>query len=176
MLAPPVDTSDRLAKISLFYHREAERCAQHRAYFSACILAAAALEASLLAMCYVEDRQVRSTTVHKQKKFKSKRNRFLEFNLFQLIEIAAELKWVPSKEIRLGKRRTTLQDLMHGVRETRNMIHPGVWANEGGPRRVYSATYALVYDVLDITRQWLLQRVELGLRQQMHREGILIKD
>jgi hypothetical protein len=28
VLAPPIDTSDRLGKISLFYHREAQRCAE----------------------------------------------------------------------------------------------------------------------------------------------------
>jgi hypothetical protein len=40
-MAPPVDTSDRFAKMSLFYHREAERCIGERAYFAACILTAA---------------------------------------------------------------------------------------------------------------------------------------
>lgn len=130
----------------------------------------------LLSMCYVEDRQVRSTLVYKQRKFRSKRNRFLEFNLFQLIEIAAELKWIPSKEIKLKRRKTTLRELMHGARDTRNMIHPGAWVRGGGPRRVYKESYAFVYDVFDLTRQWLLQRVELSLRQTMHREGILIKD
>src|SRR5713101_7988227 len=70
ILAPPVDTSDRLGKMSQFYHREAERRASNRANFAACILAAGALEAMLLSMCYVEDRQVRSTAIYKQKKFK----------------------------------------------------------------------------------------------------------
>jgi len=174
--AQRVDTSDRLAQISLFYRRDADRCARHRVYFPACIVAAAALEALLLSFCYIEDDAVRSTSVYKQKKFKSKRNKFLEFNLYQLIEIAAELKWVPSKNISVGRRKTTLPQLMHSVRKIRNMVHPGAWAKEGGPQRVYSATYKDVYGVLDLTRRWLLQRIELSLRQHMHREGILIED
>jgi hypothetical protein len=133
MLAPPIDTSDRLAKISGFYHREAERCAGNRAYCSACVLAAAALEAILLSYCYVEDRQVRTTEMFKRKKSRSKRNRFLEFNLFQLISIAAELKWIPSKEIKVNGRKGTLQILLQSIKNTRNMVHPGVWAKEGGP-------------------------------------------
>jgi hypothetical protein len=115
-LASPIDISDRLGKMAKFYHREAERCTSNRAHFSACILAAAALEASLLSMCYLEDRQVRSTSIYKQEKFNSKRNRFLEFNLFQLINIATELKWIPSKEIRVNGRKTTLETLVHIVR------------------------------------------------------------
>jgi len=124
----------------------------------------------------VEDRQVRSTAVYKQKKFKSKRNRFLEFNLFQLISIAAELKWIPSKEIKVNGRKKTLQMLLHSVRNTRNMIHPGVWAKEGGPSRIYKSGYAEVFDIFDLTREWLLQRIDLSIRQQMHREGILIRN
>jgi hypothetical protein len=113
IMAPPVDTSDRLAKMSLFYHREAERCIGERAYFAACILTAAALEAILLSMCYVEDRAVRRAAAYKQKRFKFARNRFLEFNLYQLIGIAAELKWIPSNEIRVNGRKTTLEELLH---------------------------------------------------------------
>ena len=48
LAAPSVGVSDRLGKISLFYHREAQRCANNRAYFAACILTGAALEALLL--------------------------------------------------------------------------------------------------------------------------------
>jgi hypothetical protein len=108
ILARPVDTSDRLLKISQFYQQEAKRCAAHRAYSSACILAAAALEAMLLSMCYIEDRQVRFTVIYRQKKFRSKRNRFLEFNLFQLIEVAAELK---ARHLRAGTQRASPQNL-----------------------------------------------------------------
>jgi hypothetical protein len=118
-------TSEQLAKISLFYHGEAERCARNRAYFAACVLGTAALEALLLAMCQVEHRQARSTSVYRQKTFSSRRNRFLEFNLFQLINIAAELTWILGKEIRLHEHKATFKDLMHAVRETRNMVHPG---------------------------------------------------
>lgn len=177
---PPLSLHDRLLKISQYYYREADQCAKSRAYFSACILAGAALEAMLLSMCYVEARHVRGTSLYKQKvrnkKFKFKRNRFLEFNLYEMINIAAELKWIPSNEIRLGRSKTTLHQLLHDVRHIRNMIHPSVWSKNGGPEKVYKRSYVAVYKVIDLTREWLLQRVELSLRQRMHREGILIKD
>lgn len=176
MLAPPFDMSDRLGKIARFCHHEAKRCARVRGYFSACVLAAAALEALLLSMCYVEDRRVRVTSVYRQKRFRVCRNRFLEFSLFELISIAAELNWIPSKEIKIDRRKTTLPELLHGVRKTRNLIHPGRWAKEGGPMRVYRSDFESVYEVLDVTREWLLQRTLHFLRKRMLEDGILPKD
>jgi len=166
-------TSDRLAKISLFYHREAERCANSRAYFAACILTGAALEAFLLSMCYVEDRAVRRTLTHKKKKFRSKRNRFFEFNLYQLISIAGELKWIPAKEIRLNGRKTTLEELLHAARQTRNTIHPAVLAKEGGPSRAHKSTYEFVFEVFDVTREWLLHHVHTSLRRSLYRSEMI---
>ena len=162
-------TSDRLAKISLFYHREADRCANSRAYFAACVLTGAALEALLLSMCYVEDRSVRRTPTHKKKKFRSKRNRFFEFNLYQLISIAGDLKWIPAKEIRLSGRKTTLEELLHTARQTRNMIHPAVWAKEGGPSRTPKSTYESIFEIFDVTREWLVDHVHMSLRRSMYR-------
>jgi hypothetical protein len=65
---------------------------------------------------------------------------------------------------------------MHGVRHTRNLIHPGAWAKEGGPERVYKREYESVYEVLDFTREWLLQRTLYSLRKKMLDEGILPRD
>jgi hypothetical protein len=176
ILGTPVDTADRLGKMSRYYRREAERCAGGNAYFSACVLAAAALESLLLSYCYVEDQQVRTTLVYKRKTFKTKRNRFLEFNLFQLINIAAELNWIPSKEIQINKRTTTLKELLHAVRETRNTIHPAVWSQDGGPFKVKKGRYRFVYEVFDVTREILYQRVISRLRLHMEKEGIWVKE
>ncbi len=160
----------------MFYHREAERCADNRAYFAACILTGAALEALLLSMCYIEDRAVRRTPTYKQKRFRFKRNRFSEFSLYQPINIAAELKWIPAKEIRLKGRETTLQKLLHAARDRRNTIHPYAWVKEGGPRRISKSTYESTFETVDVTREWLFQRVYLALRRRMYKEGILARN
>jgi hypothetical protein len=176
VFARPVDTSDRFAKISLFYHREAERCAGNRAYFAATVLTGAALEAMLLSMCYVKDRRVRRAPTYRKRKFRSKRNRFLEFNLYQLISIATELKWIPSKEITVNGRKTNLEELLHYARVTRNLIHPGAWAGHGGPSRMRKSEYESVNEIFDVTREWLLQGIMLSLRRKMHEDGLLIDD
>jgi hypothetical protein len=176
LLAKPLDMSDRLAKIAIFYHREAQRCADVRCYFTATVIAGAVLEALLLSFCYVEDDRVRLTSVYRHKKFRTRRNRFLEFKLYQLINIATELKWIPSRAFTLGRRKTSHPQLMHRVRQMRNLIHPAAWAQEGGPQRVYKSDYESAYEVLDLTREWLLQRTLHSLRQRMLDEGILPKD
>lgn len=165
-IVPIESTSDRLAKIALFYDREAKRCAAKRAYLAASILNGAAIEALLLSMCYVEDAAVRRTAIYKNKRFRSKRNRFFEFSLFQLINVAVELRWIPTREIELDGRKTTLQDLLHAARETRNMIHPAAWSKEGGPDRPRKGTYESVLEVFDVTREWLVHTVMVALRRK----------
>ena len=65
-------------------------------------------------------------------------------------------------------RKTTLNELLHTARNTRNLIHPGVWANEGG-----KSTYESIYEIIDVTWEWLLHRVASSLEPKMHQEGIL---
>jgi hypothetical protein len=83
-----VFTSDRLGKLATYYHHEAGKCCKGRAYFAACVMQAAAFEAALQAMCFLYPEQVKKTTVYQKKRFKTKRNKALEFNLYELINIA----------------------------------------------------------------------------------------
>src|SRR5260370_7351181 len=103
-------------------------------------------------MCYVEGRAVRRTAIYSQKRFRSRRNRFFEFTLYHLIRIAAELKWIPTKEIRLNRRKTTLQELLHAARDTRNLIHSAPWPNEPGPTTTRKPTSAFISELSDQPR------------------------
>ena len=118
-------------------------------------------------MCYIEDRAVRRTRTYKQTRFKLKRNRFSEFKLYHLINLACELKWIPAKEIQLKGRKTTLQKLLHAARGKRNTIHPYAWAKERGPRRIGKSTYESTFETIDVTREWLLHHVYTSLRRKM---------
>ena len=57
----------------------------------------------------------------------------MEFNLYQLISIAADLKWIRPEEIKVDVRKTTLKELLHTARNTRNLIHPGGLGHGRGP-------------------------------------------
>jgi hypothetical protein len=94
-----VEISDRLGKLAYFYHREAQRCLKGRADLAACVMQGVALEASLQAMCFLYPEQVKKTNVYQRKRFRSNRNKALEFKYYELINIADELVWFPAKRI-----------------------------------------------------------------------------
>jgi len=169
-----MDISDRLGKLATFYHREAGKCSRGRAYLGACVMQVAAFEASLQAMCFLFSEQVKKTSVYQRKRFRGKRNKALEFSLYELIEIAEELTWFPPKRVRWAGKRATLAWFSHEIRKVRNFVHPGVWAREHpGTTKFTKGVYGVVYEIFDVTTSWLLHRVHESLRKRMKREGLL---
>src|SRR5262249_6774078 len=117
---------DRLRGLARFYDLEARKCAKARAYFAASVMKTSALEALLHGMCFLYPAEVKKTSVYQRKRFKRKRYKMLAFSLYDLINMAAELSWFPSKRITWGKR-TTLAGFVHEIRELRNHVHPAIW-------------------------------------------------
>jgi hypothetical protein len=100
--------SDRLGQVATFYHREAQKCLRGRAYLAASVMHVSAFEAGLQAMCLLYPEHVKKTVVYQRKKFRGKRNKALEFNLYQLINIAEELSWFPPKRFTWAEKRELL--------------------------------------------------------------------
>ena len=77
----------------------------------------------LQAMCFLFAKEVKRTTVYANKRFRSRRNRALEFSLNQLSNIADELGWFPPKRITWAGKTTTLArlelDIEHALRALR---------------------------------------------------------
>jgi hypothetical protein len=159
--------SDRLSRLAVFYHSEARRCLRGRAYLAACVTQGAALEASLQGMCFLYPEHVKKTTVYQKKKFRTKRNKALEFKYYELINIADELSWFPPKRITWGKR-TTLAGFAHELRKLRNYVHPGVWAPEQPTSTNFTKhVYDVAYEIFDVANSWLLHRVHESLRRRI---------
>lgn len=168
-----MEISDRLGKLARFYDREAAKCIRGRAYLAACVMQGAALEAALYAICFVYPNEVRGTRVHQRKKFRRKRYKVLDFTLSQLINIADELEWFPSRKITWGKR-TTLAGFAHELRELRNYVHPGKWAVERPSTSKFTKRdHARALEIFEVSTSWLLHRVERDLRKRMKKEGLL---
>jgi hypothetical protein len=105
----------------------------------------AALEANLQAMSFLYPEDVKKTTVYRKKKFRTKRNKALEFKYYELINIAAEFAWFPPNKITWGKR-TTVAGFVHELRKLRNYVHPGVWAPEHPETMKFTkGVYGVVY-------------------------------
>jgi len=162
-----MEITERLSKLALFYDREATKCARSKAYLAACVMQGAALEASLHAMCFLYPQKVKKTTVYQKKRFRTKRNKALEFKFYELINIADELVWFPPKKITWGKR-TTLAGFAHELRKLRNYVHPGVWAPElPSTMKFTKGVYSVAYEIFDVANSWLLHRVNESLAKSL---------
>jgi len=143
-----------------------------KAYLAATVMQVAAFEAGLQAMCFLYLQEVKKTTVYAKKHFRAERNRALEFSLHQLINIAEELGWLPSKQITWAGKRATVGGFSHEIRKVRNNVHPGVWARDrSDPLKFTKGVYGVVEQVIDVANSWLLHRVEKNLIKAMKKEG-----
>jgi hypothetical protein len=164
-----MNISDRLGELAKYYHNEARKCAHGRAYLGATVFEMAALEAMLQAMCFIYQTHVKGTTVYWQKRFRRKRYKALEFKLYELINIASELSWFPSKRIKWGGKTANLAGFSHEVRKIRNLIHSGKWAMQRAESLKFSkGVYGVVLEVCDVANSWLLHRVERSLLKAMN--------
>lgn len=158
--------SDRLIETAGLYNREAAKCRRARAWLPACIMQVSVLETALMAMCVLYPAQLRRTAVYKNKRFRRKRSKALDFTLFELIRIADELGWFPPKAITWGKH-TTLGGFAHEIRKLRNFVHPGVWAAERKPTRFNKATFEVVYEIYEAANSWIVHHVESNLAKRL---------
>ncbi|MGA2168771.1 MAG: hypothetical protein ABSG62_11210 [Terracidiphilus sp.] len=157
-------TLERLDELMLSYRREARRCIRAKAYLAATIMQVSAFEAGLQAMCLLYPEEVKKTKIYAGKHFRGKRNRALEFSLYQLINIADELGWFPAKLIRWARKRTTFAGYSHEIREVRNYVHPTVWANDRtNPLKFTKGVYGVVDELIDVANSWLFHRIEKDL-------------
>ncbi len=124
-------------------------------------------------MCTIYRDDVKKTTVYQKKKFRRKRDRALEFTLYQLINIARELGWFPPKLITWASKRTDLAGFTHEIRKARNFVHPGRWAKERyDPMKFSIGTYDVVLEVCEVANSWLvLKRMEREKRLKKGRRA-----
>jgi hypothetical protein len=152
--------TERLGSIATFYHREALKCSRGRAHFGACVMHVASLEAALQAMGSLYPLDVKKTSVYQRKRFRGKRNRVLEFSLYELIKIADELAWFPAKRLAWAGKRATLAGFAHEIRKLRNHLHQGVWAREHlDTTKVIKGVDGVVFEVCDVAVSFLLRRL-----------------
>lgn len=163
--------SDRLVEIAQRYDREARKCARAGAWLAATVMQASALEAGLQAMCFLYPVEVKRTRVFAKKRFRGKRAKALELGLEQLIELASEAGWIPAQRFRWAGKRATIGQFCHELRKVRNRVHPGRWARDRPvPLKFSKGVYAVIEEIFDAARSWLLHRVKRDLQRAMERE------
>lgn len=166
--------SDRLQRTARVYHLEARKCLRGKAYLAACVMQGAALEGLLQAMCFVYPEDVKKTAVYQKKKkrgFRRKRNRALDFGYAELIDIAAELEWFPSRRFVVWGKRTNVAGFVHELRKLRNYVHPGVWAPEQKPLKFTKGVFDVVFEIFEVANDWLLGHVQKSILKSIEHRG-----
>jgi hypothetical protein len=142
-----------------------------KAYLAAIVMHAAAFEAMLLAICCLYPKDVKATATYQRKKFRRKRDRALEFTLNQLINIANEAQWLPSKRANWGGKRADIAGFAHEARKIRNLVHPGLCARERTNLTTVTKGYVdVTCEIFDVANSWLLHRVEQNILKRMKAE------
>lgn len=163
-----MEISDRLTRLAVLYDKEATKCAKARAYLAACIMQASALEAMLLGMCFLFPAEVKRTaTYNKRKRFRRKRSKALDLTFEELIKIADEAGWFPSKRITWGAR-TNLAGFVHQVQYLRNHVHAGRWAPKHPETLKFTKkAYEVVLEIFEVAHSWLLHHIHQDLRKRL---------
>ena len=130
-----------LRKIILRYHSEAERCASVRAYYAACVMIGAALEAMLVQMCILFEDEVAQAVLRLPRKPKGP---IEHWGLDDLIRIAVAVGWLPTRR-GLHLAEPGIGELAHLIRRLRNLSHPGVHLREVSEVPIRAAYYRVAY-------------------------------
>ena len=147
-----------LRKIVVRYHSEAEKCASVRAYYAACVMIGAALEAMLLQMCDLFEDEVDQAVLKLPRKPKGS---IEHWSLGDLIEIAVAAEWLPTRwgpnlaEPGIGEKANL-------IRRLRNLAHPGVHLREVDEVPITAAYYRVAYALYDSARDWLWMKLAEG--------------
>ena len=186
---PGVDT-DKLQELdecffcfdlAMTYYEEANRALQAEAWFAGSAVAAAALEAVLLAKCFLERDKIRALPKWRTLK-KSQKERFTVFvrslDLGKLLDIAQQLHWFPDEGMPKLLREILIQQISHQtvrdlekivdgegnigqacakhLREYRNLLHPAVCLKEDRtptPHAGLTATFLFLVAFTALTQQ-----------------------
>lgn len=124
-------------------------------------------------MCFLFPTEVKATATYQRKRFRRRRNKALDFTLYELIKIADEAGWFPPKRVSWGKR-ATLAGFAHELRNLRNYVHPGKWAPEHPDTLKFTRkVFGVALEIFDVARSWLLHHITRDLRMRLESEGIL---
>jgi hypothetical protein len=154
-----------LRKISIRYHNEAEKCASVRAYYAACVMIGAALEAMLLQMCDLFEDEVAQAVLKLPRKPKGS---IEHWGLDDLIEIAVAVGWLPTRR-GLDLAEPGIGELAHLIRRLRNLSHPGVHLREVDEVPLRAASYRVAYALYDSVRDWLWIKFAQGAPMEPNR-------
>jgi hypothetical protein len=147
-----------LLKLARHWEIEADRCAKSRAYYGACILAAASIEAMLLATCDLLPDEVREAAPKLNLRL---RGSIGHLGLAELIKIATTAGWLaPDLQ---DSSKPDIQAITDLVRRLRNLSHPGRHLRELRQVPLPRSAFRVAWYAIDAVRERLANKLGIEL-------------
>jgi hypothetical protein len=167
------EQTNELQRLLRFYHAEAQRCRDARAYLAGCVAAGAALETGLILMVSLYPEEAVATG--KYPTTRKKIRPLLDWRFDALLAVAKKANWLPSGLDRetddWDGRRAKVGDYAEVVREIRNLAHPARYLQDHTNKRVTRRHLESVLNSVEAAESWLLARIEQSLLEAMKAEG-----
>ena len=161
------DDFNEVLRLSRMYRREASRCETSKSYLAGCAIAAAALEALLLAMIHMYGDEVEAAGL--VAKTNGRPKQLLKWKLYEMIVVAANMNWLPLT----AKRGKGIGTYAHQVRQIRNLLHPARYLQDHSPARITRRYLKSCMEIVDSANDWLLAKVGPSLLKRMQEEESL---
>jgi len=127
------------------YVDEANKCYEAKAYFAGCVMLGSALESILLVMVSQYPEEI--NTLKKFPKRSGKVFAPVEWTLSDLLNVAAELNWLPRKFKKTEEREK--DDDARIIQEIRNLVHPGKYLRSNPALDITEQHFSNSFAMLD---------------------------
>jgi hypothetical protein len=162
-----------LCRLQRLYWREALRCEEAKAYLAGCIILGSALETLLILMvnCFSDE----ADQTGKSPVQKGKPKPLLAWDLAELLKVAKAAKWLPAalnQNDDWNTRKARIGDYAEVVRMVRNLAHPARYLKDHYRKRVTNKYLQRQFELVLLSRDWLLVHNNKALLEHMKAEGI----
>lgn len=172
-----LEQQKKIQHMALLYKKEAEKCFSVGAYLSSCILIGAALEALLLSTINSFPELVLNAKT--TPRIRGKIKKLEKWSLGELINVAKEVSWLPSNLFSKDEMKITgikKEDYFEFVQKTRNLIHPTLYANELGRRKVTKKHLIACFNIVNNASYYLYQSLKTNigiLNEEKERRSVI---
>jgi 7,8-dihydro-6-hydroxymethylpterin-pyrophosphokinase len=156
---------NEVIRLSRYYHREAHKCRDSKAYLAGCVMMGAALEASLLAFlnCYPDEVLHSTHAPTRQGATKP----LAQWALADLLAVAKERGWLPSGlslDEEWNGARAQIGDYAEVLRQIRNLVHPAQYTLSLPHKRITKRYLEMSFEIFEVATEYLLSKLNESLR------------
>ncbi len=168
----PEELYNEVLRLAGYYHREAEKCRDSKAFLAGCIMIGAAFEALLLAFvnCYPEEASASEVAPRRRGVVKP----LLDWSLADLLAVAKERNWLPSGlslDDEWNEARAQIGDYGEVIRQIRNLVHPARYVVDFPRKRITKRYLESAFEILDVANDYLLNKIGDSLREAFERDS-----